>query len=106
VLGDIVGTTVDATVNAANSGLAGGGGVDGAIHPAGGPKILAECRPITARIGRLEAGLAVATSAGRLPSKFVIHTVGPAWNGGSQGEAATLSSGNGTSLRTRMTHRE
>lgn len=100
VLGDITQTPVDAIVNAANSGLLGGGGVDGAIHRAGGPEILAECRRIVARIGRLEPGLAVATSAGRLPCKFVIHTVGPEWNGGDQGEGATLSSAYRSSLRT------
>ncbi len=100
VLGDITQTPVDAIVNAANSGLLGGGGADGAIHRAGGPEILAECRRIVARIGRLEPGLAVATSAGRLPCKFVIHTVGPEWNGGDQGEGATLSSAYRTSLHT------
>jgi O-acetyl-ADP-ribose deacetylase (regulator of RNase III) len=81
---------VDAIVNAANSSLMGGGGVDGAIHRAGGPDILEECRRIVARQGPLPAGEAVITRAGRLPSRHVIHTVGPRWGGGKQGEARTL----------------
>jgi O-acetyl-ADP-ribose deacetylase len=81
---------VDAIVNAANSSLMGGGGVDGAIHRAGGPDILEECRRIVARQGTLPAGEAVITTAGRLPSRHVIHTVGPRWSGGKQGEAETL----------------
>ena len=79
VLGDITTVAVDAIVNAANSGLLGGGGVDGAIHRAGGPAILAECREIVARIGRLPQGEAVITGAGNLPCAHVIHTVGPIW---------------------------
>src|SRR3569833_1462309 len=79
---DITKLTVDAIVNAANSTLMGGGGVDGAIHRAGGPSILAECERIVAKIGRLPAGKAVMTTAGRMPSKYVIHTVGPVWSGG------------------------
>jgi O-acetyl-ADP-ribose deacetylase len=75
--GDITRVAVDAIVNAANSGLAGGGGVDGAIHRAGGPSILAECREITRRIQVLPPGDAVATTAGSLPAKRVIHAVGP-----------------------------
>jgi O-acetyl-ADP-ribose deacetylase (regulator of RNase III) len=75
--GDITRLAVDGVVNAANSHLAGGGGVDGAIHRAGGPAIMAECREIIRRIQRLPAGDAVATTGGNLPAKRVIHTVGP-----------------------------
>ena len=82
VQGDITREPVDATVNAANSSLLGGGGVDGAIHRRGGPAILAECRALRAsRFGRgLPTGQAVATTAGDLPSRWVIHTVGPVWS--------------------------
>ncbi|WP_326594765.1 O-acetyl-ADP-ribose deacetylase [Streptomyces sp. NBC_01803] len=82
VRGDITGQLVDAVVNAANSSLLGGGGVDGAIHRAGGPEILAECRALrAARYGRgLPTGQAVATTAGRLPARWVIHTVGPVYS--------------------------
>lgn len=82
VLGDITKTDVDVIVNAANPGLLGGGGVDGAIHAAGGPAILDECRAITARLpdGRLPRGEAVATTAGRLPARWVVHTAGPIWS--------------------------
>ena len=97
--GDITRETVDAIVNAANSSLLGGGGVDGAIHRAGGPAILAECRRIVARIGRLSAGQAVVTCAGNLPARLVIHTVGPFWNGGNHGEAETLASCHRESIR-------
>ena len=76
---DITTVEVDAIVNAANSSLLGGGGVDGAIHAAGGPAILAECREIVARQGPLPPGQAVITTAGDLPSRFVVHTVGPIW---------------------------
>jgi O-acetyl-ADP-ribose deacetylase len=81
VTGDITGQRVDAIVNAANSSLLGGGGVDGAIHRKGGPEILAECRELRAgRYGKgLPTGQAVATTAGRLPARWVIHTVGPVW---------------------------
>lgn len=81
VLADITTLEVDAVVNAANAALAGGAGVDGAIHAAGGPEIMAECREVIARRGRLDTGDAVATTAGRLPARIVIHTVGPIWSG-------------------------
>ena len=82
-----------------NSSLLGGGGVDGAIHRAGGPAILAECRQIVSKIGRLAAGKAVITSGGNLPAKHVIHTVGPVFRGGDQGEAETLASCHRESIR-------
>jgi len=90
--GDITREPVDAIVNAANSSLMGGGGVDGAIHRAGGPAILDECRRIVEARGPLPAGEAVITTGGRLPARRVIHTVGPRWRGGDRGEAATLAS--------------
>ncbi|MFI9799109.1 O-acetyl-ADP-ribose deacetylase [Streptomyces sp. NPDC052302] len=84
VQGDITREAADAIVNAANSSLLGGGGVDGAIHRRGGPEILAECRALRAsRYGRgLPTGQAVATTAGKLPARWVIHTVGPVWSSG------------------------
>ncbi len=92
VLGDITREETDAIVNAANSSLLGGGGVDGAIHRAGGPQILAECRAIRARQGECPTGEAVITSGGRLAARHVIHTVGPVWRGGSADEPARLAS--------------
>jgi O-acetyl-ADP-ribose deacetylase (regulator of RNase III) len=90
VQGDITKVNVDAIVNAANTSLMGGGGVDGAIHRAGGPQILAECREIVARQGGCKVGEAVITSGGNLPAKYVIHTVGPVWNGGKNHEEQML----------------
>jgi O-acetyl-ADP-ribose deacetylase len=82
VRGDITTADVDVIVNAANPGLLGGGGVDGAIHRAGGPEILAECRTIAAGLPghRLPRGQAVVTTAGRLPARWVVHTAGPIWS--------------------------
>jgi O-acetyl-ADP-ribose deacetylase (regulator of RNase III) len=82
VRGDITQADVDVIVNAANPGLLGGGGVDGAIHAAGGPAILEDCRGIAARLPdrRLPRGQAVATAAGRLPARWVVHTAGPIWS--------------------------
>ena len=92
VLGDITTQATDAIVNAANSSLTGGGGVDGAIHRAGGPAILKECKQIIDHQDRLPTGRAVITTGGRLKAKFVIHTVGPVWNGGGAHEAELLAS--------------
>ena len=90
VQGDITCQQTEAIVNAANSCLAGGGGVDGAIHRAGGPAILRQCKEITARQGRLPTGQAAITTGGNLPAKYVIHTVGPVWHGGYNNEEKLL----------------
>lgn len=91
--GDITKIAVDAIVNAANSSLAGGGGVDGAIHRAGGPEIMRELSEVAAQIGgRCETGQAVVTGAGRLPAKFVFHAVGPRYRDGQHGEPDLLKS--------------
>lgn len=93
--GDITHQETEAIVNAANSRLAGGGGVDGAIHRAGGPKIMEECR----KIGGCPTGRAVITSGGNLKAKYVIHTVGPIYQGGGRGEAELLASAYRESLK-------
>jgi len=99
IQGDIARQATEAIVNAANSGLMGGGGVDGAIHRAGGPAILDECRQIISRIGRLDTGKAVITTGGNLRAKYVIHTVGPVWRSGNRGEAELLASAYRESLK-------
>ena len=101
---DITKETTDAVVNAANSSLMGGGGVDGAIHRAGGPSILAECKRIVAQIGSLAPGRAVITTGGRLAARYVIHTVGPIYRGGRHREAETLASCYRESIRVADEH--
>jgi O-acetyl-ADP-ribose deacetylase (regulator of RNase III) len=97
--GDITQQHTDAIVNAANSSLMGGGGVDGAIHRAGGPKILDECMKIVSKQGKLPVGKAVITSGGNLPAKYVIHTVGPIWQNGANHESQLLASAYQESLK-------
>ena len=89
---DITKVAADAIVNAANSALAGGGGVDGAIHRAGGPEIMRELDGIRAKIGRCPTGSAVVTAAGKLPARYVFHAVGPVYRDGAQGEPELLAS--------------
>jgi len=91
IKGDITKIEVDAIVNAANTSLLGGGGVDGAIHKAGGKAILEDCQKIRSKQGGCKVGEAVITTAGKLPAKFVIHTVGPVWNNGKNNEENLLS---------------
>ncbi len=98
-LGDITKIGVDAIVNAANSSLLGGGGVDGAIHRAGGRAILDECRKIVERQGGCPTGEAVITTAGNMSARYVIHTVGPVWHGGMNDEDKLLANAYSNSLR-------
>ena len=98
-MGDIVLANTEALVNAANSDLAGGGGVDGAIHTAGGPDIHVACHEIVTKQGPIPPGKAVITTGGKLPVKCVIHAVGPIWYGGKNNEAETLASAYSESLK-------
>jgi O-acetyl-ADP-ribose deacetylase (regulator of RNase III) len=102
VRGDITRQEVDAIVNAANSGLMGGGGVDGAIHRAGGPSILEECKAIVAQHGRCPTGGAVITGAGNLPARYVIHAVGPRYGKNRAKEAEFLAAAYRESIRLAM----
>jgi O-acetyl-ADP-ribose deacetylase len=104
IKGDITKLAVDAIVNAANSTLLGGGGVDGAIHRAGGVAILNECKKIISRQGSCKTGEAVITTAGNLPAKYVIHTVGPVWQGGNQNEDERLRKCYRNSLQLAIVH--
>lgn len=103
--GDITKQATDAIVNAANPSLMGGGGVDGAIHRAGGLAILEECKRIVARQGRLPTGKAVITTGGNLKAKHVIHTVGPIWHGGGRNEAELLKSAYSECLKLATEHK-
>jgi O-acetyl-ADP-ribose deacetylase len=105
VRGDITMLDVDAIVNAANNSLLGGGGVDGAIHRAGGPAILAECMAIRHKQGGCATGDAVITSGGNLRARFVIHTVGPVWHGGNENEDNLLANAYKNSLRVALEHK-
>jgi len=102
IQGDITKQDTEAIVNAANGRLMGGGGVDGAIHRAGGSEILEECKEIIKKIGRLPTGEAVITTGGNLPAKYVIHTVGPIWKGGKNREPELLKNAYVNSLKLAM----
>jgi len=104
IRGDITKIKADAIVNAANTSLLGGGGVDGAIHRAGGPAILADCRRIRDRQGGCEVGESVITSGGNLAARYVIHTVGPVWQDGQHGEEDLLAAAYRNSLRLAVAH--
>ena len=104
IKGDITEQNVDIIVNAANSSLLGGGGVDGAIHRKGGGQILADCQAIRAKQGKCPTGQAVITSAGKLPARHVIHTVGSVWQDGTHGESELLASCYTESLKLAVAH--
>ncbi|WP_198343587.1 O-acetyl-ADP-ribose deacetylase [Paenibacillus senegalimassiliensis] len=104
IYGDITKSKVDCIVNAANTSLLGGGGVDGAIHRAGGPEILEACKQVRAKQGGCAVGEAVITTAGRLQAKYVIHTVGPVWNGGTKNEQEKLQSCYRSTLELAQSH--
>lgn len=104
IKGDITQFKGDAIVNAANKQLKGGGGVDGAIHRAGGPEILDECQAWVAKHGQLPTGQAMLTTAGKLPAKAVIHTVGPVWNGKEEEMSSLLASAYENSLKLAKEH--